>query len=358
MKELSLLVKPAAGLCNMDCGYCFYRSASEERENRIMSLETTDLLIERIAEYGADRTLIAFQGGEPTLAGPGYFRNFAEKVRQKSIRRVSYSIQTNGILIDREFAELFSKNGFLVGVSLDGNRKTNDRYRLDKNGNSVLARVLGAVSLLEKQGVPYNILSVIDDKNAAEIDSSYNYFKKHGFSYLQFIPYVDEHPEISLSQETYCSFLKRLFDLWYEDYKKGNFVSVRQIENYLFILSGLQPENCAMCGICGNYFVVESNGDIYPCDFYCREEYRLGNIRDDRPFEISEKQKDFIRQSEIIHGHCKSCKYYHLCRGGCRRDRINGFTENRYCRAYYDFFEYAAERLEKVAEHIKKESLG
>ncbi len=43
--------------------------------------------------------------------------------------------------------------------------------------------------------------------------------------------------------------------------------------------------------MCGIYFVLESNGDLYPCDFYCKEEYRLGNIADNTPFSVSVKQK-------------------------------------------------------------------
>lgn len=357
MKALSLLIKPAAGLCNMNCGYCFYRTASEGRENRIMSTETADLLVQKIAEYMPDRTSISFQGGEPTLAGADFFRHFINKMEEKKIRRVSYSMQTNGLLLDRKFAELFREYDFLLGISIDGNRKTNDRYRLDRNGNSVLPQVLSAAALLDKYEVPYNVLSVIDDKNAADIDSTYSYFRKHGFGYLQFIPYIDEQPGIGLSVEAYEAFLKRVFDLWYEDDLKGRNVFVRHISNYISILNGFPPENCAMCGYCGNYLVIEANGDIYPCDFYCREEYRLGNIRDGNPFELTGKHEDFLHQSEIIHEKCKTCKYYNLCRGGCKRDRINGFTENRYCRAYYNFFEYAMTRLERAARKYDDEDI-
>lgn len=355
MKPLTLLIKPAAGLCNMNCTYCFYKSASETRENRIMTNKTVDELIRKIKAYHPSALSVMFQGGEPTLAGLEYFEYFVRSVKQNLTIPVSFALQTNGLLIDESFAKFFKSNGFLIGISLDGNRKTNDRYRLDKNKNSVLPQILSACALQKKHGVDFNILSVIDDKNAADIESTWAYFKKHGFHYLQFIPYVDEGNGVSLSCKAYAEFLKKSFDLWYDEWINGNYISVRHIDNYINILMGYPPENCAMCGVCGNYFVVEANGDLFPCDFYCAEEYRLGNVFDECPFEINENHKAFIEKSHIIHKSCGSCKYYVLCRGGCRRDRTDGYTENKYCEAYKEFFDYAADRMALIARGIKNE---
>lgn len=349
MKNLTLLIKPAAGLCNMNCGYCFYRAESESRENRIMSRETADLLIKRAAVYSPDGLSVIFQGGEPTLAGLGFFEYFTKELNAAVKAPVGYSIQTNGLLIDDKFASFFRENNYLVGISLDGGRKTNDRYRRDKNGNSVLAEILTAINILRKHEVDFNILSVVDNENAADIEATYKYFKKHGFRNLQFIPFVDEQEGIALSPGEYEAFLKKIFDLWYADFNPENYISIRHIDNYLDILAGYRPENCAMCGICGGYFVIEANGDIYPCDFYCRDEYRTGNISDANPFEINEKHKKFIEESFIIHERCRECSCYALCRGGCRRDRTDDFTRNKYCEAYRGFFAYSADRLKRAA---------
>jgi uncharacterized protein len=163
---------------------------------------------------------------------------------------------------------------------------------------------------------------------------------------------IDEENGLILSAENYSYFLKELFDLWYDDYIKGEYISIRHIDNYIGILLGNPPENCAMCGVCGKYFVVEANGDIFPCDFYCKDELRLGSVFDDKPFDENEKQKQFIEQSFIIHRECEKCKYYPLCRGGCRRDRVNNLTENKYCSAYKEFFDYALERMLGIAKAL------
>ena len=115
---------------------------------------------------------------------------------------------------------------------------------------------------------------------------------------------------------------------------------------------GNPPESCAMCGVCGSYFVVEANGDLFPCDFYCSKEYKLGSVFDEAPFEINEKQRAFIEKSHLIHKRCSECEYYILCRGGCRRDRIDNYTRNKYCAAYKEFFGYAGERMVTLAREL------
>ena len=349
MKNLTLLIKPAAGLCNMNCTYCFYKTASEERENRIMTKNTVDELIRKIKEYQPSALSVMFQGGEPMLAGLDYFEYFVCSIKQNLNIPIYFALQTNGILIDEGFAKFFKENNFLIGVSLDGNRKTNDRYRLDKNKNSVFSQILSACSVLEKHSVDFNILSVIDNENAGDIERTWAYFKKQGFKFLQFIPYVDEGNGVSLSCKAYAEFLKKSFDLWCDEWSRGNYISVRHIDNYINILMGNPPENCAMCGVCGNYFVVEANGDLFPCDFYCNEEYRLTSIFEEAPFELNEKHKEFIEKSLLIHEKCNVCKYYVLCRGGCRRDRTENYKNNKYCEAYKEFFDYASDRMAQIA---------
>lgn len=352
MRPLTLLIKPAAGLCNMNCRYCFYRSACEGRDNGVMSRRTVDALLRKVREYRPSSLTVLFQGGEPTLAGTDFYRYFIAGVRAAVPAPTSFGLQTNGLLIDDKWADLFREHGFLIGLSLDGDRATNDRYRRDHRGESVFDRVMNAAGTLERSGVDFNILSVIDDENAGDIERTWRFFKESGFRFLQFIPCLEEGSGVSLSPQSYEAFLKQSFDLWYDDWRKGDYISVRHIDNYVGILMGRPPENCAMCGVCGSYFVAEANGDLYPCDFYCKEEYRVGTVFDATPFAVGEKHRAFIEQSYLIHERCRSCRYYPLCRGGCRSDRINGLAENRYCEAYTRFFGYAFDRMAAVAESL------
>lgn len=358
MRELSLLIKPVGAACNLACSYCFYRhvAAGRETEQGVMTDETADALLERVFSLRPYALSVAFQGGEPTLAGTDWYRRFLRCLSEKNKANipVALSIQTNGLLLDKSWAQLFSENNFLVGLSLDGNRAVNDRFRKNKEGNSVFERTLSAAGLLAEQGVEFNILSVLTDESAYAVEDTYLFFKQRGFRYLQFIPFVDEGTGHTLKPEAYAFFLKRSFDLWYEDYLKGEFLSIRHIDNYLRILLGAEPENCAMCGVCGRYYVIESEGSVYPCDFYCRKEFRLGSVFDPSPFGENEKHRAFLESSRRIHAYCRDCRYAGLCRGGCRRDRVDSLTKNPYCDAYRAFFDYALERMLAVARQIKE----
>ena len=349
MGPLTLLVKPAAGLCNLRCTYCFYTEACAGRQNKCMDAATADALIQKIRVSAPSRLNVLFQGGEPLLAGLPFFRDFVRNVRAAAGCPVSFGLQTNGVLLDEAFAAFFAENGFLVGVSLDGDRALHDRYRRTPAGESVHAQVLEAADRLKAHGADFNILSVVTDESAAHIGQTYEYFKSLGFGYLQFLPCMDVCG-VGLTAENYAAFLKASFDLWYDDLAQGRYVSVRHIDNYIRILLGEAPENCAMCGVCGGYFVVEADGSVYPCDFYCTEEYKLGTVFDGQPFSIGEKHRSFIARSRVIHASCSECEYHFLCRGGCLRDRTADGKSNRYCAAYKQFFAYAGDRLRLAAE--------
>ena len=354
--ELSLLIKPAGALCDLSCSYCFYRRIAEARGPGagIMSDETVRVLLDRAFSLRPQALSLAFQGGEPTLAGLDWYRRFLHCLAEKNTAGipVAMSLQTNGMHIDDTWAVFSKEHDVLVGLSLDGDRKTNDRFRKDGGENSVFDRTLAAADCLSKHGAAFNILSVVTDESAYEVERTYAEFKRRGFRFLQFIPLVDEGTGQTLGAEAYAFFLKRIFDLWYEDFQKGVYISIRHIDNYIRILLGDAPENCAMCGVCGRYFVVESDGGIYPCDFYCREAFRLGSVFDEAPFGDSEKHREFLEASYRIHETCASCRYAVLCRGGCRRDRTDDLTKNRYCAAYRSFFDSSIGRMLAVAKTL------
>ena len=81
MKQLTFLVKPASSLCGLRCRYCFYEDVAQCRETQsmgIMSHETAEHLLRAAAQAAesGDVIQITFQGGEPTLAGLDFFRDF------------------------------------------------------------------------------------------------------------------------------------------------------------------------------------------------------------------------------------------------------------------------------------------
>lgn len=366
MPPVSVLVKPASSACDMRCSYCFYRDVSGHREHAfegMLSLTDMEKVIVAAMEYAEGYCSFAFQGGEPTLAGLDFFRKAVEleKKHCKPGMAVYNSIQTNGLSLDEPWAGFLAEEHFLVGLSLDGPPELHDRNRKDNRDKGTCDRVVKAARLLERFGVEFNILCVLTGQNARAVQRIYNFYKKQGFQYLQFIPCLEPLDRerggegYHLSPEDYGEFLLRIFDLWLQDLRKGSYISIRHLDNWLSILLGEPPEACSSMGCCSVQFVVEGDGSVYPCDFYVLDEWRLGTVGE-RPFAQmaqSEAARRFVEASRHIPEECRACPVYPVCRNGCRRGRLvttEGIIGgNYYCKSYKRFF---TERKEELREAI------
>lgn len=366
MPPLSLLIKPASGLCNLRCTYCFYNDITNKRFQEsygIMSLSTMEQVIIRAFEFADGYCSFAFQGGEPTLAGLDFYKKFVELVNLYNNKKlpIHYALQTNGYCLSPEWGDFFNQNQFLIGISLDGTIHTHNAFRIHSSGGKTFAEIMETIHMLEDKSVEFNILTVVNSKTAASIRKIYSFYKKNNFNYLQFIPCLEPYEELSgqkeysLTSEMYGQFLCDLFDLWHLDIMQGKLVSIRLFDNYISMLNGLPPESCDMRGICSQQHVIEADGSVYPCDFFVFDKYRLGNVWEDRVAEMNIKGSEikFIEESVITKTECKACQYYVLCRGGCKRHRMMAGDpsdqNNYFCASYKRFFAYAQERLIQIA---------
>ena len=158
MPPLSIMIKPASGSCNLSCRYCFYADEMSLRKVAsygIMDESTLENVIRKALDAANGTCAIVFQGGEPTLAGLPFFEKAVALQKRYNHKRLTVynAIQTNGLLVDGKWAEFFSRNHFLVGLSLDGPKELHDRYRLDLEGKGTYNRVFHTTQLLEKHGV-------------------------------------------------------------------------------------------------------------------------------------------------------------------------------------------------------------
>ena len=188
---LSLLIKPVSGSCNMRCEYCFYIDETENRQTSCAGRMTQDTLyamLDKALCYADGDCTLAFQGGEPTLAGLAFYRDLADYLdahpNPKRVR-VHYAMQTNGYALDEEWARWFAERRVLVGISLDGPKEIHDRYRKDRAGKGTFSRVMASIRLLEKHQVDFNILTVVSGANARRGQAVYEFFKKQGCRYQQ-----------------------------------------------------------------------------------------------------------------------------------------------------------------------------
>ncbi len=367
MNSISFLIKPASSLCNLCCKYCFYVDEASHRSQQstgIMSMETAEHLLHRAFEAAGHKAYVsfAFQGGEPMLAGLNFFQRFTDRARALCPPGVhlDFSIQTNGILLDADWIDFFRKEDYLVGISLDGDKTIHDANRVDAAGKGTWNRVCSTSALLRKHHVRENALCVITRECARHPVRVYENLKKLGFRYMQFIPCKDPLEEdrggrlYSLAPEAYGKFLCSLFDLWYRDWERGCYHSIRLFDDYIHLLLGDSGSTCATCGRCGGYFVVESDGSVYPCDFYALDEWRMGSIQEQSLSSLSRSQnaQRFLDKDENMPLECESCQWKAVCNGGCKHDWVdteNG-VHNYNCPAFRMLFQYAMPRMLRIAQ--------
>ena len=349
MPPLSIMIKPASSLCNMRCKYCFYHDVTDYRDVKsfgFMNNDTARNIIKKALDFADGESIsFAFQGGEPTLCGVEFFKTFCDTVNELNNKNstIYYGLQTNGTLIDNKWAKFFKDNNFLIGLSLDGDF-SNNSFRIDEKGNNAYYKITKAAEILTKNNVDFNILTVLTGKCADNIDDILSYFKEKGFKYLQFIPCLrpfgdNSESELYMTPGQYTNFLIHGFNFYVKEYVRDNYTSIRYFDNLVHLYLGNPTEQCGTCGHCMHQFVAEGNGNIYPCDFYCTDEWLLGNINNEKEnFDTlahCDKAIEFLRESLKIKEECKKCRLYPLCRGGgCKRSR----EDRDYCESYKAFF--------------------
>lgn len=369
-KPFSLLIKPASADCNHDCTYCFYldRTKLYPREHRRMSAKVLKRLVSSYMRTQQPHYIFTWQGGEPTLMGVDFFKQVV-KLQQKYGEPgavVSNGLQTNAVLIDDEFAQLFARYNFLVGVSLDGPGYIHDHYRKYKNGKGSFKDVMKGIDCLVKNEVEFNILTLVTRANVKKGKEVYHFLCDKGFFYHQYIECVEfdkkGHPlPYTISGEEWGNFLCEIFDEWIKT--DIYTVSIRLFDALLARLVDDQSTICSMGQRCDKYFLVEFNGDIYPCDFFVEKALKIGNINKHGWRDLMESPvfTNFSAQKSKWNPQCDDCQYHSFCFGDCLKNRLyvkkNPGQLSWLCKGWKIFYRHALPQLRAIAEKIRKEQL-
>jgi len=312
--------------------------------------------------------IFAWQGGEPALMGMDFYRRVVE-LQKNHCRRgavVTNSLQTNGTLIEDELARHLSEHGFLVGVSLDGPEYMHDRYRRSRGGEGSFKEVMRGIQRLRQNRVEMNVLTVVTDVQVHKATELYRFLRDQHVTYHQYIPCVefrdDGKPQpFTIRGEEWGDFLCEIYDEWSKwDIHR---VSIRLFDSIIGRLVDGRLSVCDMGPDCRHYFVVEHNGDVYPCDFYVRPEFRLGNVMASSWERIyhSRVYALFGARKASLPAFCNRCEFLELCFGDCPRHRAGaGEGQDRVswlCPGYRQFFSHALPGLRAIADELRGESL-
>jgi len=381
-----VLAKPIGPICNLDCKYCFYlekESLYPQVSKWAMPEEVLDSYIRQYIEaHDAPVVNFAWQGGEPTLLGVEYFRKLVKiQKRYANGKNIQNAFQTNGVLLNNEWAALFKENGFLIGISIDGHGHLHDTYRVDKGGQPTFDRVMRGMETLKRNGVEFNTLTTVHRGNADHPLDVYRFLKENGSGFMQFIPVVERiaHrvaadglqlilPDFSgaapvapwsVEPRQFGSFLCAIFDEWVRNDVGRYYVQLFDVS--LEMWTGMEASLCIFRKQCGAALAIEHCGDLFSCDHYVYPQNRLGNIMESSLEALvnSDQQRSFGEAKEsTLPRYCRECDVRFACNGECPKHRFartpNGEAGLNYlCAGYKMFFRHIDPYMRFMAGELR-----
>jgi uncharacterized protein len=370
-----LLAKPTGATCNLDCSYCFFLSkellypGSRSR----MAEEMLEAYIKQLIEaHASPEVNVAWQGGEPSLMGLPFFERsieYANKYRKPG-QTIVYTFQTNGTLIDDDWARFFKKHDFLIGLSIDGPREMHDAYRVDKGGQPTFEKVMRGLRALQRHGVEYNVLTTLHAANADHPVAVYRFLRDEvKAKHMQFIPIIERYTDSveewkswrdrplyvqegvnvtsrSITGEQFGTFYIGVFDEWVKHDVGSVYVQLfdSTLENWYQGSTSL----CVYKPTCGSALAIEHNGDVYSCDHFVEPKHKLGNIAEKPLIDLvnSPQQRWFGQHKQTsLPKYCRECDVRFACHGGCPKDRFINTPDgepglNYLCAGYKLFFHH------------------
>ncbi len=366
-----IMAKPVGSVCNLECSYCYYLETAclYPRPHRF---RMSDVLLETyirqyIAASPGPVVLFVWHGGEPTLAGLGFYRHAVEL--QKRYLPQGWScwnnLQTNGILLNDEWCSFLADAHFDVGLSVDGTRWLHDAYRKDRHGRDTYERAVAAVRRLQAYGVQSDLLCAVTSVVAKEPISVYRALRNLNTGWVQFIPIVRRAPDgqmtsESVTGEAYGRFLCTVFDEWiHHDLGRLN---GQFFDEMSLVWSGGTANLCWMATTCGRVLIVEHDGGVYACDHFVNPEHHIGDLETSPLSALVDApiQRRFGNDKrDRLPAQCLSCSWLMVCNGGCPKDRFalaeNGEPGLNYlCSGLRQFFSHAEKPLRQVMERRRR----
>lgn len=351
------IIKPIGDFCNLRCDYCFYNGLDQSTSHK-MSLDLLEKLIAEYCEVFSGSLEFVWHGGEPLLAGMAFFQHAVE-FQQKYARdsdTIRNMVQTNGTLVDDRWAAFFKNQKFKVGVSLDGNMASHDTFRKSRTGRGTFDRIMSGVETLRRHGIEPGFIRTVTRSNLGRARDDFFFFtdtlksRSWGLnSYLDISSTNQAMSAQSVSNEELTALLLHCIDLWLE--RDEPELQIREIENFLAGVLGKRAQNCSFNGTCTNFFCVNYDGRVYPCD---RSSYRsdleYGNLTRQHLREVlnSPVRMHYINTVSAVHKDCIECEWNNACHNGCTMLRVGGIGGKYfYCETRKAVFSYMAKRVKQ-----------
>ncbi len=390
-RAFNVMTKPIGSICNLNCTYCYYLEKQalfpQKKDWRMNDTILETFIRDYIEAQEVPEVSFVWQGGEPSLLGIDFFRKVIElEKKYAGGKRIENAFQTNGTLINEDWAAFFADNGFLVGISIDGPRECHDANRVTRAGAPSFDLVLEGIRQLKRFGAEFNTLTVVGEHNVRRGVEVYEFLREIGSGFIQFIPLVERPappsdapmrfasaPDLlsgrlggsevlpwSVKPEDYGKFLCDIYDVWVRRDVGKTFVQLFDVA--LCAWAGVPAPLCVFREKCGKALALEHNGDVFSCDHFVYPRFKLGNLLEKKLGILadSEAQKRFGEMKlKSLPRVCRKCGVRFVCNGECPKHRFCVSPDgepglNYFCAAYKKFFTHVSPTMTRMKKLLEE----
>lgn len=348
-KAIQIIVQTTLD-CNLRCKHCYESNNNYPKQN--ISFSVIEKII-KLAQNTYDRVDYLWFGGEPLLSGVEFFKKIVllQKKYGKNNCAINNTVQTNGCLINDEFALFFKDNNFDVSISYDA--QFNDDLRQETE------KTIKAIDLCKEYNIHVTTISTITSKNCGQQFEMYKFLQEKQllgkFNRIFAEGNAKNNDTYLIDNENYVNSMKLFFDKWLYDTNSSKTSSIDICLNSLF---NIGAKECVYNGCLFKWLAFAPNGEVYPCPRFVGSKYKLGNIEDYKSVNdifLSAQYEELMKNSLLRAENCKAkCKLFPFCHSGCNARSYWGkglqFPSDDICYYVKNFFPYMIKTISALID--------
>lgn len=296
--------------CNFQCTYCYEEYTKCLILDKEMLKDILDFIIDLESNKDSDAFAVNFMGGEPLLKKELIYQA-VNYIKEKCKKKVLYYITTNGSLLNEEMISWMKENDFFVRISIDGNKETHKKNRLQKDGNSAYATIMQNLKFIKKSGLKYTIRMTVANNTLDQIYDNVIYFQTLGFDKLSIV--LDINMQFGKTEEDiFRKQMKKIASYYLNTVDDNPNLSIDLINGKMFGLLTESDKGFTMCGAGLTSFCIMPDGNIYPCAYVTNDEaFKIGNIKNGIDIELAQNLPRELFRKEFRD--CLECTVKNMC---------------------------------------------
>ncbi len=298
--------------CNLNCIYCYGDGGNYGRSKKLMTMESAKKIIDYWFKYldkDCKKVNVVFFGGEPLMNKKVLFFavNYINELLKKE-KIINYALTTNATIMDEEILELFAKNRFNITLSMDGEKKIQDKNRPYISGKGTFDKVKETIGFLKKYYTTLTARLTLTHENVSKLKKSVESLWEIGITHVACEMVCSTNENLRLTKEDLEILKPQIHDLAKITYKHILNNDNRQISTLLKYAKAMHNHSCNECTFFSkNSLMVEPDGEIFKCHrLIGEEEFLVGNIS-------TEMNWSKYAQDKKVDSKCTSCWAKSMC---------------------------------------------